>query len=241
MAIAIDATSEGFESGGTTVTVSHTITGSDTFLWFSTFKFGGGDSVTGVTWNGTSMTQIGKITSDASGFTYGYAIATSDTGTHDVVATSSSSVQWFVTNASYTGVDQTTPNPDTVNNSSATADSFSESVTTSVDNSWLVIAGRTPGKAPTAGSETIVRKLNATSGDAGWTLDSDGARTPAGSEALAWSYSGSSTSYWVMSSIAPAVAAGPASVKTFNTIAIASVKTIDTIAIASVKTIDTIA
>lgn len=202
MAIAIDATSEHFTAAGTTDTSPHTITGSNTYLWATYFQFAGGDSFTGVTWNGAAMTQLGKITSDAGGFTYAYGLATSDTGSHDIVATSSSSVQFFTTAASYTGVNQTTPNPDTVNNSSLSASSFSQGVTTSVDQSWIVGGGRSPAKGPTAGASTIKRIANTTSGDAAWTLDSDGARST-GANVIAWSYTGASISYWVIQSIAP--------------------------------------
>jgi hypothetical protein len=207
MAIAVDATSEHFTAAGTTDTSSHTCTGTDRALIVSIFKYGGGDSVTGVTYAGVSMTQLGKVSSDASGYTYLYGLANPASGANNIVCTSSSSVQWFITAASYTGVDQTTPFPDTGVATSSTNSSFSISMTTTVDQSWLVMAGRSPSKAPTAGSGTVVRKLNVASGDAGWTLDSNGGLST-GSNALAWSYTGSSTSYYVMEAIAPAGGGG---------------------------------
>jgi hypothetical protein len=206
-AIAVDTTSEGFQSSGTSLTFAHTLTGSDTAIVVSIFGYAGGDAISGATWNGSAMTQIGKRAADASGYQYLYGMATADTGTHNIVLSYGSTVQIFATAASYTGVSQSAPFPDTANANSASASSFSPTVTTSVDQSWVIVGGRSPSKGPTAGANTIKRKWNSTSGDAAWIYDSDAARST-GSNALNWSYTGASWSYYVMTSIAPAAAGG---------------------------------
>jgi len=200
-AIAVDATSEGY-ANATSLTFAHTVTGANTAITVALFTFGGGDSVSGITYNGEALTEFGTQASDASGYTQLWGKSGADTGTNNIVISMTSS-QMFATAASYTGADQTTPFPDTAVTGSSNSTSFSPTITTTVADSWIVLAGRSPSKAPTAGANTIVRKLNGSSADAGWTLDSNGARST-GSNALNWSYSGSSNSYWVMTALAPA-------------------------------------
>lgn len=237
-AIATDAGSDHFTASGTTDTSAHTCTGSDRALLVTIFKFGGADSVTGVTYNSTAQTRLGAVSSDASGYTYVYGKEAPSTGANNIVSTSSSSVQWFVTAESYTGVDQTTPFPQQ-NSGSSSASSFTASVTTTVNNSWLYLGGRSPSKSPTAGTDTVVRRTNAGSGDAAWILDSNAARAT-GSNSLAWSYAGASFSYWVLTSIAPsASASGPANLKSYNTNLAANIKSINTNPIANVKSLNT--
>lgn len=210
--IAVDTTAENWVNASS-MTFSYTITGSNTALMASFFSFAGGDACTGVTWNGSALTQRGKIGADAGGEQYLYGKATTDTGTHNIVISYSTTVQIFATFTSYTGVDQTTPFPDTATTGSGSASSFSPTVTTSVDQSWVITGARSPSKAPTAGANTTVRKLNTTSGDAGWTLDSNGGRST-GSNAMNWSYTGASFSYYIVTSLAPSVASTPAEATT---------------------------
>lgn len=200
-AIAVDATSEGY-ANSTSVTIAHTVTGTDTAIVVSLWTFPNGDVATGITYNAEALSKRGTIATDATGYQNIWGASGADTGTHNIVVLASPSSQLFVTAASYTGVDQTTPFPTTAVTGSSAGTSFTASITTTVDQSWLALGGRSPSRNPTAGANTIVRKLNGTSGDAGWLLDSDGARST-GSNSLAWSYSPSATSYWVLIDIAP--------------------------------------
>lgn len=204
-AIAIDSSSDGY-ANATSLTFSLTVTGSNTAIAVSAWTFPNGDVITGVTYNAEALTKKGTKSSDAGGFQNVWGAAGADTGTHNVVVSASPSSQLFVAAASYTGVDQTTPFPATAVTGGSSADTFSASITTTVDQSWLFLGGRSPSKVPTAGANTFLRETNAASGDAGWILDSNGARST-GSNSLAWSYTGASFSYWVLIDIAPAAAA----------------------------------
>lgn len=203
MAIAVDATSEGY-ANSTSLTYSHTCTGSDRVLTVALWTFPSGDTVTGITYNGTAMTKLGTQSADAGGYTNLWGIANPSTGANNIVISMSSS-QVFATSASYTGCNTTTPFPDTEAGGSGSGTSLSASISISVNNSWLILAGRSPSRVPTAGANTIVRKTNGTSGDAGWLLDS-GTAMGTGTQSLNWSYSPSATTYHVIGSIAPATA-----------------------------------
>jgi len=213
MAIAHDAEYNDWSASSTTVTVSHVCTGANLYLWTAAWIWNGTIANEGCTYNGTAMTQRKTHATDNSGEVQAYGLANPDTGTHDMVFTNDNSIQGFCCTSSYTGVDQTTPSPDTAVSESSTAASFSQSVSISVEDSWLVAAGRSPSKVPSASAGTYVRELNATSGDAGWILDSNGARST-GSESLDYTYTGSSASYWIVDSIAPAAAVATFTPKT---------------------------
>lgn len=109
MAIAFDAASPADQfASATTLTFSHTCTGSDLVLLvvgacIST------ETITGVTYNGSALTQIGSTQSVAfGGKTLSlWAKVGPSTGAHDVVLTASSSTSIFGASVSYTGVAQT--------------------------------------------------------------------------------------------------------------------------------------
>lgn len=206
-AIAIDATSTGFLSSGTSLTFSHTITGTNPALLCGVFSFAGGDALTSIKYNGNLVAQKGSQAADAGGRQYLHGYAATTTGANNVVVTYSTSVQIFATCASYTGVDPTTPFPDAAITSIKTGTTISLPATSvTVDQSWLVASGRSPSKAPTASAGTIVRKLNPTSGDAAWVLDSNGPRST-GANSLDYTQSGSVNNYNTIIAIAPAASA----------------------------------
>jgi hypothetical protein len=211
-AIAIDATSQGY-ANATSLTFSHTTTGSDRLLMVQLWTFPSGDTVSGITYNSTSLTKKGTRSADAGGYTNQWSLVAPATGANNIVVSMSSS-QMFVTAASYTGVDQTTPHPDATVTGSLAGTALSISTTdVTVDQSWLVMAGRSPSRIPSASAGTFQRKLNGTSGDAGWTLDSDGGRST-GANTLDFTYAPSQTTYYVMTNIAPASGGGGGSSST---------------------------
>lgn len=208
MAIAIDATADGYING-TNLTYNHTVTGSDTALIVSIFGFSGTQpAVTAIAYAGEPMTERAKRLSDASGYTYQWGMVGANTGVNSIAMTNGSS-QVFATSASYTGVDQTTPFPDAVlQGTSSSASSHTISTTnTTVDQSWVVMSIRTPGRTPNSSSNGIVRKTNTTSADAGATIDSDGGRST-GANTLNVGLSGAAVCYYIISNLAPAPAGG---------------------------------
>jgi hypothetical protein len=142
MSIAYDATSTNSTTvwaSGTTLTWSHTCTGSDRLLVVGLFSLGASTPPTGVTYNGVSMTLAGQIDTDSSTYTLSlWVLINPATGSNSITATWASSrglINGVAT--SYTGANQTTqPNVSTTNSNTGT--SLTTSVTTTANNCWLV-------------------------------------------------------------------------------------------------------
>ena len=156
MAIAHDSTTQG--NGFTPLTFSHTVSGTDTLLVvFATAN--SGQTITGVTYNGVSMTQKGSFIQDSAGpKNYCFYLVNPATGANNVVVTASSSV-CPATAISYTGVDQTTPIDAYTTTASAATTSYTSTITTNSTNSWVVASSRTGnGFTLTAGANTVLRQ-----------------------------------------------------------------------------------
>lgn len=182
MAIAFDNATDG-GAVGTTVTISHVVTGDSNFLVVGVVggNISDGDLVTGVTYNGTSMSLISKQAPHNSidRWNYLFTLTAPDTGTHDVVMSASSSIFMGGHIVSYTGVLQTgQPEVDALTTAAAET-SQAPGLTTITDNSWLVSYERS-SQTSSAGSGTIKRNSDATAS----VFDSNAALTPAGSHNL---------------------------------------------------------
>ena len=115
--IAFDAQAKS-STTGTSLTYSHTTSGSNRMLIVASSS-NGGDHITGVTYNAVAMTQVAKLAVGANYLYLHYLIAPA-TGANNVVVSSGSSVVLVSCAASYTGVLQS-GFPD----SSATTTTFS--------------------------------------------------------------------------------------------------------------------
>lgn len=206
MAIAFDAASQG-TSSGTSTTYAHNCSGSDRILFQQAYSTTG-DDVTGITYNGVSMTQIAKISKDGSSEKlYLYYLIAPATGSNNVVITRSGSGGFLHgATASFTGALQSGV-PDSSASAAQTVAATSQSIstTTVLDNCWLVGAWVCDNGGITGGSATTVR-----GGDTGFDVIVSGsaAVTPAGSSALAVSYS-STKAAGIVASFAPSVSAAP--------------------------------
>lgn len=113
MAVAFDARSEGEAVPGTSLTIAHTVSGSNRVLYCAITHDPGGDEVDQVTatYNGTAMAVFfTDMTTHASRRVRVFRLVAPDTGTHDVVLSWGGDSQFFrAVCASFTGVDQTTP------------------------------------------------------------------------------------------------------------------------------------
>ena len=164
MAVHFDAVSQGY-ANATSVTWSHTCTGSDRFLVVG-IKLYVPDDITSVTYHGDALTLIGEEVLPAEGsFVKFYGLTAPDTGgSYDVVITRTSANHIVATAASYTGVKQT-GQPEAfaaVDNASAT-DTLYLPVTVTTSGAWLVGVGTGvySGAAFTGGTAaTVVRKDN---------------------------------------------------------------------------------
>lgn len=206
MALARDTTSTS-STTGTSLTWSHTCTGSNLILFVGGRTYAdSSDAITGITYNGVSMTRIAFLNSSGPAI-YLYYLINPATGANNITVTNGLSSRLLNFGAvSYTGAKQSSQ-PDNSNTNTTTGTSLSTSVTTVADNCWLVaIAVDNNGTSQTAGANTTI--IQAFSGtDQDMLLDSNAAKTPAGSYSLAFSWTGSQPAAMIIASIAPAVSA----------------------------------
>lgn len=201
MAIALDAFVDITTTTGTSLTYSHTVAGSNRLIVVDSIVAGA--TVTGVTYNGTSLTGITQITDDASRIHKLWYLKAPDTGANNVVISVDASVFIRGTSASYTGVDQTTP----VGNSGTATSSTSPvgpSLVTTVTDSWGVASFRSD--TGTQGNGTCT--LRAVANSLGY-MDTNGGLGAPATESIDFTIS-SGTGYVVAAIIQPAAAAGGA-------------------------------
>lgn len=154
MAIAVDATASG-SANSTTLTVSHTCTGSDLVLVVVCYA-ANGDQITGVTYNAASMTQAAKIT-DVNNTGYIYYLVDPDTGANDIVVTASASQVLGLCSCSYTDADvEVTPSTSTDKAGGTSVTSLTTTINTGDADSWHV-AGCGNQRDPEAGTNAFER------------------------------------------------------------------------------------
>lgn len=180
-AIAYDAQSSAAQIIASSVTYAHTISGSNTILFVSPSCYPSACTLT-VTYNGTSMTQIGGYVTSADSVVQGlFYLVAPTTGTNNVVVTKTGGTYVASLSQSYTGASQT-GQPDANSSGTGSVSSspwqFTASVTSVADNSWAVVFGRDNADGSiTVSSGGILRSTTA-----GWTqgFDTNSAKTPAG-------------------------------------------------------------
>lgn len=221
--IAFDAAADGGNNGGSTSSLSwsHTSTGSNRigFVGCQGDTMDGADDVTSITWGGSGMTLVRKITtSDFTPtlfprFLYLYYIIAPATGSQTVQANISGTHYLLCGSVSYTGASQTgQTDADTANESAlATDTSLTTMLTTVADNSWVLVLeeGYNADNPPGAGTGSTRRTFEAAFG--GWGLfDSNGPKTPAGSVSMETTRTSAAATgiQHIMASFKPAAAAG---------------------------------
>lgn len=204
MAIAFDTSTQKNEgSSVSSITFSHTCTGSDLVLLVACMAGGNvGDAITGVTYNGVAMTQLVKKGNGAANqFVYIYGLVAPATGANDVVVSQSDSSDMVAAAASYTGALQSGL-PDATTSGAVTGN-LTLSTTTVADNSWVFTAARNVNEgSPTAGTNITLRQdvVQISAGD------SNAAVTPAGSFSQTWTVASGET-FGCSASFAPSLAA----------------------------------
>jgi len=209
--IAWDAATFSDDNSGsaTTLTYSHTCTGSNRILLVGVGLSGETDDVTGVTYNGVAMTRIGFDGNSASQAvsSYLYYLIAPATGANNVVVSVSSGQNISSVASSYTGAKQTGQPDSSATNDSSTGTTLDLTTTVVATGSWLAsvywnLNGRTKP------SSTVYRPV---SGDGGEFADSNVA-VSTGSNTHQWTTSSSGSSQaGVIASIAPvpSAASGP--------------------------------
>lgn len=184
MAIALDTTVNGGLSTSTSLTWSHTCTGSNLILIVSiNGPVSSTDDVSGITYNSVALTKIRsqQIPSDRL-VSLWYLIAPA-TGAHNIVASFTGTYCAGIS-ASYTGVRQSVQPDSSAVGTTSSGSGLTISTITATDNTWLVGGfGDASGGVVSAGANTVVRQSVTAEGNSYG--DSNSAQTPAGSHSLA--------------------------------------------------------
>ena len=207
--IAYDASANGsITLSGTSLTWSHTTSGSNRVLFVGAF----GDTliadptcakITGATYNSVSMTQVPTVSPvgvPGDRCIYLFYLVAPATGANNVVVSASSAIVIAGLSSSYTGAKQTGVPDVAVNNTQSNTATFTTSLTVATTNSWMILYTKNNFDAPGAGTGSTSRQSTA-NGHA--IFDSNGPLAT-GSQSMA-ATSASSTSDWgsIMVSIAP--------------------------------------
>lgn len=177
-------------SGLTSLTWSHTNSGD--ILRVSAFIDGGSPSevLSGITYpkggTPTALTFVSKLqraAPDSNAWTYIYELIAPDTGTHNiVVSTSASAFIGLAIGRSYKGASATQPHNHNEGSQHLAGTSISRAVTTTVDNSWVEAYGY--GDNGGIGVGTGMQTAFGTISDVSIAGDSQAIVTPAGSYTL---------------------------------------------------------
>lgn len=187
--IAFDAASSAQAGSGSSLSWSHTCSGSDRLLVVGTNSgdFSAGDRVVNsITYNGVNLT---KIRSDDSGNSRSeiWYLVNPALGANTVQVNFAGGVSEMQAGAiSLTGVDQSSP-LDANNGATGSSSSPSVNVTTIADNAWVLdslLVENTPSISVGAGQTSRWSEDNANSRGRGST---EGPKTPAGSVTMSWS------------------------------------------------------
>ena len=222
MAIAFDAATPSANNLGISVTFSHTCTGSNLILIAAVSAAVNNSSqvVSTITYAGAGMTKIDSQLDTATNFRHTelwYLIAPA-TGANNVIVTYGVEPSDFfsVGVASYTGVKQSgQPDASGKNTSGASnVTAMSKSITTVADNCWIVGAASnlSNGTSNTADSGSFLRQSiyeRVAGGRELWQLDSNGAKTPAGSFSQGWTWTTGAQANIVVASISPSADVTP--------------------------------
>jgi hypothetical protein len=190
-------------NNGTTSSLTHSYTvtaGSDLLIVGVIGDITGGtDDVSGVTYNGSSMTQIAKLTACGNGgagnfnrMIYLYYLTSPTSGAHNVVVSAGSSHWLLAQTSEYAGTNTSTPVEASNTNSSANAaTTLTTSTTTAVANDMLIQYaenGNNGGGSTTVPYGTAIRAQEVAF-HSGALIDSVGS-VPTGSPALTVKMSG---------------------------------------------------
>lgn len=206
MAIAADSTSQSSTSG-TSLTFSHTCSGSNRILFVGVLGEVGSDVITGVTYNSVSMTLVDKALTPSDRYLYLFYLIAPATGANNIVVSASSSTYMQGTGVSYTGAKQTSPidssNTGTLTESGVGTSTFTVSTTVVADNCWLVGAVNALGATMSMGTGTTDRQIDY--GTPGGIIDSNGT-VSTGSQSLQVTTTPKRNMAMVLCSLAPSTA-----------------------------------
>ncbi len=141
MAVVLDATSQGGNTAGTTVTVSHTVAAGSNRVLLVCIAGQTGLGVSSVTYNGDAMNL--EISRDSTEFTAIYSLVDPDVGTANIVVTKGSGKYCSVGGISFSGAAV-----DATSSASAAGTSTAPSIAITTDNNEGYVVGATGGNDP---------------------------------------------------------------------------------------------
>ena len=155
MALAYDTTG-GTEANASSITFSHTCSGSNRILFVGVSDETGTDAehVTGVTYASVAMTKIDSQRNSGASpnyFEYLYYLINPASGANNVVVSANEVVNLRAISLSYTGALQS-GQPDAFGKATSATTDLSVSVTVVASNCWIVSVGQGLGTTPTAGT-----------------------------------------------------------------------------------------
>lgn len=196
-AIAIDAASGNTKAsgGGNSITVAHTATGTGTdglLLALCGINTGGGTSFTGMTWNGTALTQLETLINSSSLRVDIWYLKAPAAGSFNMVASTDNDLATTCHVLTLTGVDQTTTFGTEI---TGTGSNSAPSVTVTTASgelvvdivAWNVGGGQTPGANQT--QRDSARSLS--------TVISTSISTQAGADGGVMSWTQNGTVAWI--------------------------------------------
>lgn len=196
----------------TSITRSHTTSGSDRLLLVSTQTANiTTDNITAAAYNSISFfsTRIGlaQFTNGGNGNTYLYYQVAPSTGTNNCTITCSTANVFRVYTASYTGVDQTNPiDVSTTNNTNTVSGvDVSMTVTVTASNCWAHMVATNNAATPIAGAGAT-RLTTGTNGPGYAVFDSNGT-IATGSYTMGWYINAVTGQGTVLAVIKPVAAA----------------------------------
>lgn len=192
MAIAFDAVASGTNSNlSDTLTFAHTCTGSDRILFVAINCNNADNRITGVTYNGVSMTVVDSLVNSAgNSYLDLYVLVGPATGANNIVVTANTNpTNITAASISFTGASQT-GQPDahgTVTSSVASGGTQTKALTTIADNCWMLSYAHGAGDQPNASTNFTAR---VSIGNARLGTHTSSPLTPAGSHSMSVTNSG---------------------------------------------------
>jgi hypothetical protein len=153
-----DAVSNSSTASGSSLTWSHTVGVASNMALVVAVAVGSSDTVSGVTYAGSSMTQLSSKNQGTETLYLFYKVAPA-TGANNVVATFSGTAAGIGLGVSYSNVNQTTPFG-TATSSSGTSGSSSNTVTSTTTSQLIVDINFANGSSSTAGASQTVETSN---------------------------------------------------------------------------------
>ncbi len=221
----------------TVATLSYTVTGSNPYL-YTNLGYEPTRTLLSNTYNLASLTSVvGQVLFQGGGsaFDLQYLVAPA-TGTHNIIATWTGSGGKSISASSFTGVNQIAPPANSTNTQVNGASPLTQSITTTIANSWIVWGFGVSGTA-SASTNTTIRQQEALFNGFG-IADTNASQGSPGSKSMSITYS---TNLWQAGIQAEVPPVPPTNILSVSNVAQASISSVSTVANASISSVSGVA